>query len=77
MSNKRAWLIGGTTVVGIGVGFIFLQTSALFFVASIFIGIGLGLTIAALISREGQQLNVTLMLGQYLGHTCCHLARPI
>lgn len=52
MSNQRAWIIGSTTLVGIGVGFIFLQTSALFFVASIFIGIGLGLAIAALVSRE-------------------------
>lgn len=51
MSNQRAWIIGSTTLVGIGVGFTFLQTSALFFVASIFIGLGLGLMIAALMSR--------------------------
>ena len=52
MSNKRAWIIGSTTLIGIGVGFIFLQTSALFFVASMLIGIGLGLLIAALASPE-------------------------
>jgi cyanate permease len=52
MNNQRAWIIGSTTLIGIGVGFIFLQTSALFFVASIFIGLGLGLAIAALMSRE-------------------------
>jgi hypothetical protein len=52
MSDKSAWVIGGTTLVGIGVGFILLQQSALFFVASILIGIGVGLVITSLISRE-------------------------
>jgi len=50
--TKSTWVIGGTTLMGIGVGFIFLQESALFFVASILIGIGLGLVITSLISRE-------------------------
>jgi hypothetical protein len=51
-NDKSAWIIGGTTLIGIGVGFFFLAQSALFFVASILIGIGLGLVIASLISRE-------------------------
>jgi hypothetical protein len=51
-NDKSAWIIGGTTLIGIGVGFIFLRESALFFVASILIGIGLGLVITSLISRE-------------------------
>ena len=51
-NNKSGWIIGGTTLVGIGVGFIFLQQSALYFVASILVGIGLGLVIASLISIE-------------------------
>ena len=50
--NKNAWVVGGTTLIGIGIGFLFLQTSALLFVASILIGIGVGLVITALISRE-------------------------
>jgi hypothetical protein len=50
--DKSSWAIGGTTLIGTGVGFVFLQASALFFVASILIGIGLGLVITALISRE-------------------------
>lgn len=50
--DKSSWAIGGMTMVGIGVGFIFLQTSPLFFVASILIGIGLGLLIAAIISNK-------------------------
>lgn len=51
MNDKSMWVIGGTTLVGLGVGFFLLQQSALFFVASILIGIGLGLVITALISR--------------------------
>ena len=51
-SEKGSWAIGGTTLIGVGVGLIFLKASAIFFVASILIGIGLGLVIAAFISRD-------------------------
>lgn len=51
-NDKSAWIIGGTTLIGIGVGFIFLQVSALLFVASLLIGIGVGLVITSLISSE-------------------------
>ena len=51
-NDKNTWIIGGTTLIGIGVGFIFLQESALLFVASILIGIGVGVVITSLISRE-------------------------
>ena len=50
-NDKRSWIIGGTTLIGIGVGFFFLTQSALFFVASILIGIGVGLVISSLISK--------------------------
>ena len=50
--DKSSWAIGGTTLIGVGVGFIFLQTSALLFVASILIGVGLGLVIVPIISRK-------------------------
>ncbi len=53
--DKSTWVIGGTTLIGIGVGFIFLKTSALLFVASILIGIGFGLVIASLISSKNRQ----------------------
>ena len=53
MDDRGSWAVGGGTLVGVGVGFIFLQKSALFFVASILIGIGAGLVIAALISKKG------------------------
>ncbi len=50
-SDKSSWAIGGTTLIGVGVGLIFLKTSVIFFVASILIGIGSGLVIASFISR--------------------------
>jgi len=53
--DKSTWVIGGTTLIGLGVGFIFLKTSALMFVASILIGIGIGLVIASLISTINRQ----------------------
>jgi hypothetical protein len=53
--DKSTWVIGGTTLIGLGVGFIFLKTSALMFVASILIGIGVGLVIASLFSTINRQ----------------------
>jgi len=37
------------TLVGLGVGFIFLRTSALLFVASLLSGVGIGLVVASVI----------------------------
>lgn len=48
--EKSSWAIGGTTMIGVGVGLIYLQTSVLIFIASIIIGIGAGLIIAPVIS---------------------------
>jgi len=63
--DKSTWAIGGTTLIGLGVGFIFLQASALFFVASILIGIGLGLVITPIISsRKGQNKTEGLPTGK-------------
>lgn len=55
--DKSTWIIGGTTLIGVGAGFIFLPESALLFVASILIGIGIGVVITALISRETGENN--------------------
>ena len=49
--DKSSWAIGGTTLIGVGVGLIFLRASAIFLVASILIGIGSGLVIASFLSR--------------------------
>jgi len=51
--DKSSWIIGGMTLAGIGVGLVFLQTSALFFVASVLIGIGAGIVLASIISNKG------------------------
>lgn len=48
--EKSNWAIGGTTMIGVGVGLIYLQTSVLIFVASIIIGVGVGLIIAPILS---------------------------
>ena len=56
MSNKKAdkstWAIGGMTLVGVGVGLIFVQTAPLVMAASVLIGIGLGLVITSLLDRN-------------------------
>jgi hypothetical protein len=46
--DRGGLAIGGTTLVGVGTGFIFLQTSPLLFVACILMGVGVGLLITAL-----------------------------
>lgn len=48
--EKSDWTIGGTTMIGLGVGLIYLQTSVLIFIASIIIGVGFGLIIAPILS---------------------------
>ena len=58
MKNKKedrsTWAIGGTTIIGIGVGFIFLHDSPLLFVASIMIGLGVGLVIVPFIPKKNE-----------------------
>ena len=51
-NDKSAWVIGGTTLIGVGVGLVFLKASAILFIASILIGIGAGLVVAALIKKR-------------------------
>ena len=54
--DKSTWAIGGGLLIGIGVGFFFLQVSPLAFVGSILVGLGLGLVITSIISsRKGQE----------------------
>lgn len=48
--DKSTWAIGGGLLLGLGVGFFFLQTSALIFVGCIIGGLGLGLILTAIIS---------------------------
>ncbi len=47
--DRGGLAVGGTTLIGLGVGFIFLKTSVFLFLASLLSGVGLGLVIAALL----------------------------
>lgn len=53
--DKSSWAIGGGVLMGIGVGFFFLQQSPLAFVGSILLGLGLGLVITAIISSKKEK----------------------
>ena len=53
--DKSTWAIGGGVILGVGIGFFFLQTSALAFVGSIMAGLGLGLMITSIISSVKQK----------------------
>jgi len=53
--DKSTWAIGGGLLMGIGVGFFFLQQSPLAFVGSMLVGLGIGLVITALISSNKEQ----------------------
>ncbi len=53
--DKSTWAIGGGVLMGIGVGFFFLQASALAFVGSILTGLGIGLIITAMISSRNNK----------------------
>ncbi len=52
--DKSSWAVGGGTILGLGVGFFFLRTDALWFVGCLMIGLGLGLVVAALISGKSK-----------------------
>jgi len=50
--DKSGWAIGGTTLIGIGVGFALLHISALWFIAAILVGIGVGLIIDPMVTKK-------------------------
>ena len=50
--DKSTWAIGGGVLLGIGVGFFFLQQSPLIFVGCILAGLGIGLLITSIISSK-------------------------
>ena len=50
-SDKTTWAIDGGFLLGLGVGFFFLQQSALYLVGSLIAGLGVGLLAAAILSK--------------------------
>ncbi|WP_321373583.1 hypothetical protein [uncultured Draconibacterium sp.] len=47
--DKSSWITGGTTMMGLGVGFILLKYSVMYFLAALLIGIAVGLVITPFI----------------------------
>ena len=54
--DKSTWAVGGGLLLGVGVGFFFLQESVFAFIGCIIGGLGLGLLITSIISacKRGQ-----------------------
>jgi len=52
MKDKQGTIIGGCMLLGLGIGFFFLSTSALAFVGCLFAGLGLGLVLATFLSGK-------------------------
>jgi len=50
--DKSTWAVGGGLLIGLGVGFFFLPEAPLAFVGSLLAGLGLGLLITSLISKD-------------------------
>ncbi len=50
--GKDSWAIGGGTVLGLGIGFFFLQQSALYFVGCLLAGVGVGLLVTAILASK-------------------------
>ncbi len=48
--DKSTWAIGGGLLIGLGIGFFFLDESALVFVGCSLLGLGLGLMATSIIS---------------------------
>jgi hypothetical protein len=52
-NDKSTWATGGGVILGVGVGFFFLQSGAsLAFVGSILAGLGIGLIITSILSSR-------------------------
>ena len=47
--NRSSWAVGGGLLAGLGIGFFFLEKSALAFLGCMIAGIGFGLLVAAVI----------------------------
>ena len=49
--SKESWAIGGGVLSGLGIGFFFLQQSALYFIGCLMAGLGFGLIVSAVLSK--------------------------
>tara|TARA_R110002051_G_scaffold280349_1_gene341950 strand:+ start:7009 stop:7194 length:186 start_codon:yes stop_codon:yes gene_type:complete len=56
-ASKDTWATGGGILLGVGVGFFFLEKSPLAFVGSIILGLGLGHIITAVLSSRKRHVE--------------------
>jgi hypothetical protein len=52
LEDKDSWAAGGGLLLGLGVGFFFLEQSPLYFVGCLLGGLGLGLMVSALLAAR-------------------------
>ena len=52
INSTDSWIIGGTTLLGLGAGFLMPQTSVMAFIACLVIGAGMGLIISSIFSKK-------------------------
>jgi hypothetical protein len=53
--DKGTWAIGGGVILGLGLGFLFFQSPAMYFVGCLLGGLGIGLIITAILSKFKQK----------------------
>jgi hypothetical protein len=51
-NDKSDWATGGGLLMGLGIGFFFIQVNVMLFVGCLLAGLGLGLIITSLISSK-------------------------
>lgn len=54
LEDRTTWATGGGTLLGIGVGFFFLEYSVFAFVGCILAGIGLGLLVTSVLAARSR-----------------------
>ena len=52
-TDRSTWATGGGVILGLGVGLVLLEHSALAFIGSLLGGLGLGLMLTAILSSRG------------------------
>jgi F0F1-type ATP synthase assembly protein I len=57
VEDRSTWATVGGVILGVGVGFFFLHTSVLYFVGCILCGLGLGLMVTVILSRNQKDGN--------------------
>jgi hypothetical protein len=57
-SSISSLIMGGTTMLGLGAGFILLERSALAFIGCLMVGIGLGLVIGPIATKRSAEKEI-------------------